>query len=63
VLRLNDVPVSGANKHNLSAMLSGLRRPAAAVPLVGMSYYDPLLGDWLAGGKWRAAALATVPRS
>jgi hypothetical protein len=26
-----------------------------------MSYYDPFLGDWLAGGAPRARALATLP--
>jgi len=35
---------------NLATILAGLRSASHAhVPIVGMNYYDPLLGDWLAG--------------
>jgi lysophospholipase L1-like esterase len=45
---------------NLSTMLSGLRAAAPSVPLVGMTYYDPFLGDWLAGGEARTLALDSL---
>jgi hypothetical protein len=45
---------------NLSTMLSGLRAAAPSVPLIGMSYYDPFLGDWLAGGTARTLALDSL---
>lgn len=48
-------------KRNLTMMLAGLRAAAPDVPLVGMSYYDPFLGDWLGGGPLRAFALGTLP--
>jgi lysophospholipase L1-like esterase len=47
-------------KRNLTRMLRGLRAAAPRVPVVGMSYYDPLLGEWLAGGTLRELALTTV---
>jgi lysophospholipase L1-like esterase len=45
---------------NLSTMLSGLRAAAPSVPLIGMTYYDPFLGDWLAGGAARTLALDSL---
>jgi lysophospholipase L1-like esterase len=46
---------------NLTTMLRGLRRSAPRVPVIGMTYYDPYLGYWLAGGDYRDLALSTVP--
>jgi hypothetical protein len=48
-------------RRNLRGMLRGLRAAAHAVPIYGMTYYDPLLGNWLAGGAPRTRALATLP--
>jgi hypothetical protein len=48
-------------RRNLSKMLRGLRTVAHGAPIYGMTYYDPFLGDWLAGGTPRARALATLP--
>jgi hypothetical protein len=47
-------------KHNLGAMLAGLRRAAPGVRIIGMTYYNPFLGYWLAGGALRSFALSTV---
>jgi len=47
--------------HNLTKMLSGLKAAAPSVPLIGMNYYDPFLGDWLAGGAVRTLALGSLP--
>lgn len=47
-------------RHNLKTMLSGLHKAASGVPVIGMSYYNPFLGDWLAGGPFRSFALSTV---
>ncbi len=43
---------------NLTRMLRGLRAAAPGVPIIGMTYYNPLLGNWLAGGTIRATVLA-----
>jgi lysophospholipase L1-like esterase len=48
-------------KRNIRTMLRGLHRSAPRVPVVGMTYYDPYLGYWLAGGSYRDLALSTVP--
>ena len=48
-------------KRNLGTMLAGLRAAAPHVPLVGMTYYNPFLGDWLAGEPARSLTLATTP--
>jgi lysophospholipase L1-like esterase len=48
-------------KRNLDTMLTGLRASAPHVPLVGMTYYNPFLGNWLAGEPARSLALATTP--
>ncbi len=46
---------------NLAMMLVGLRAAAApTTPIVGMNYYDPLLGDWLQGSDGEAFARDTV---
>jgi GDSL-like Lipase/Acylhydrolase family len=55
-----EVQARATIKGDLRMILSGLRRAAPGVPLIGMSYYDPLLGDWLAGGALQAFALETV---
>lgn len=46
---------------NLTTMLAGLRAAAPHVPLFGMTYYNPFLGNWLAGGTARALTVATTP--
>jgi lysophospholipase L1-like esterase len=48
-------------KRNLATMLAGIHSAAPHVPLFGMTYYNPLLGNWLAGGPARALTLATTP--
>ena len=55
------VQVRATIRRNLSAMLRGLRAAARGVPIYGMTYYDPFLGDWLGRGAPRAQALATLP--
>jgi lysophospholipase L1-like esterase len=45
---------------NITTMLSGLRAAAPSVPLIGMNYYDPFLGDWLAGGQAETLALDSL---
>jgi GDSL-like Lipase/Acylhydrolase family len=47
-------------KRNIRRMLAGLHAGAPGVPVIGMTYYDPLLGDWLAGGSLRTLAVTTV---
>ncbi len=45
---------------NLTLIMTALRSAAgAATPVVGMNYFDPLLGDWLAGGSERSLAVAS----
>ncbi|HEY1443610.1 MAG TPA: SGNH/GDSL hydrolase family protein [Acidimicrobiales bacterium] len=46
---------------NISMILHGLHGAAPLAPVFGMTYYDPFLGDWLAGGTTRAQALDTIP--
>ena len=48
-------------KRNLGKMLAGLRAAAPHVPLFGMTYYNPFLGNWLASGPARSLTLATTP--
>ena len=45
---------------NLTTMLTGLRAAAPSVRIIGMNYYDPYLGDWLAGGTARSLALGSL---
>ena len=47
-------------KRNLAKMLAGLRGVAPKVRIIGMTYYNPFLGYWLAGGAFRSFALSTV---
>ena len=47
-------------KHNLARMLTGLHGAAPGVRIIGMTYYNPFLGYWLAGGAFRSFALSTV---
>jgi lysophospholipase L1-like esterase len=47
---------------NLMTIINGLRSAAGpTTPIASMTYYDPFLGDWLAGGTVRSLALLTVP--
>jgi lysophospholipase L1-like esterase len=46
---------------NLTSILTQLRQAAPGVPIIGMNYFDPFLGDWLAGGAAQTEALATIP--
>jgi len=46
---------------NLDTILNGLRQAAGpSARIVGMTYYDPFLGDWLVGGADRTAAVGSV---
>ncbi|HLX87023.1 MAG TPA: hypothetical protein VKR22_00975, partial [Acidimicrobiales bacterium] len=46
---------------NLDFILTGIRQAAGpTVPIVGMNYYDPFLGDWLAGGAVQVEANLSV---
>jgi hypothetical protein len=46
---------------NITTILGGLHEAAPGVPVFGMTYYDPFLGNWLAGGATQTASLATIP--
>jgi hypothetical protein len=48
-------------KQNLTRILAGVRDAAPGVRIIGMTYYNPFLGYWLAGGVFRSFALSTVP--
>jgi lysophospholipase L1-like esterase len=41
---------------NLETILTGLRTAGGALPIVGMTYYDPFLAYWLQGGDGQTAA-------
>ena len=45
---------------NLKSILTQLQQAAPSVPIIAMNYFDPFLGDWLAGGATQATALQTV---
>jgi hypothetical protein len=46
---------------NLNTILSGLRTAAGpTVPIFGMNYFNPFLGDWVAGGSEQAFAVGSV---
>ncbi|MGO9198324.1 MAG: SGNH/GDSL hydrolase family protein [Acidimicrobiales bacterium] len=46
---------------NLATILDGLRQAAgSALPIVGMTYYDPFIGNWLGGGNDRTTAVQSV---
>jgi lysophospholipase L1-like esterase len=47
-------------EQNIATMLAGLHAAAPGTPIFGMTYYDPFLGDWLAGGTTQSQALATI---
>lgn len=47
-------------EQNITTILDGLHGAAPDVPVFGMTYYDPFLGDWLAGGSTQAVALSTI---
>jgi lysophospholipase L1-like esterase len=46
---------------NIRAMLRGFARAAPHTPVIGMTYFNPYLGHWLAGGFYRQLALSTMP--
>ncbi|MHB8220920.1 MAG: SGNH/GDSL hydrolase family protein, partial [Acidimicrobiales bacterium] len=47
---------------NLQTILTGLRQAAGPeVRFVGMTYYNPYLGNWLGGGSNRVSAVASTP--
>jgi lysophospholipase L1-like esterase len=50
-------------EQNIATMLAGLHTAAPGTPIFGMTYYDPFLGDWLAGGTTQSQALATIPET
>ena len=45
---------------NLKSILTQLHQVAPSVPIIGMNYFDPFLGDWLAGGAAQTTAVQTV---
>jgi lysophospholipase L1-like esterase len=45
---------------NLPVILSGLRSAGGTTPIVGMSYYDPFLAEWLLGGSGETLAEQSV---
>lgn len=45
---------------NLPVILSGLRSAGGSTPIVGMSYYDPFLADWLEGSSGQTLAKESV---
>lgn len=46
---------------NLGIILSQLRQAAGpTAPIIGMNYFDPFLGDWLAGGSTQTEADLSV---
>ena len=47
---------------NLKAILAGLHGAAPHVRILGMTYFDPVLGLWLSGGSLRQQALSTIPQ-
>ncbi len=46
---------------NLPQIVGGLRAVSSTVPIVGLTYYDPYLADWLNGAGGQQAARASVP--
>lgn len=46
-------------KTNMQTILAGLRSAGGNVPMVGMSYYDPFLADYLTGSSGQQAAFAS----
>ena len=48
-------------EQNITTILAGLHSAAPNTPVFGMTYYDPFLGNWLAGGAAQSQALATIP--
>src|SRR5215472_11864999 len=51
------LPIATAN---LDAILTALRTSGGAVPIVGLTYYDPVLAYWLQGGAGQTAAHDSV---
>ncbi len=47
--------------NNITMMLAGFRAVAPSTPVYSMSYYDPFLGDWFAGGQTASDTLAGIP--
>ena len=46
---------------NLPLIVGGLRAASSTVPIVGMTYYDPYLEDWLNGTSGEQEARMSVP--
>jgi len=47
-------------KTNMQTILGGLRAAGGNVPMVGMSYYDPFLADYLNGSSGQQTAFASL---
>ena len=47
---------------NLPIIMSGLRAAGGSLPIVGMSYYDPLLAAWYSGAWFHGPASETTAR-
>jgi lysophospholipase L1-like esterase len=47
-------------KTNMQTILGGLRAAGGNVPMVGMSYYDPFLADYLTGTSGQQAAFSSL---
>ncbi len=45
---------------NMPVILNGLRAAGGSVPIVGMTYYDPILAFWLQGAAGQQTALQSV---
>ena len=50
----------GVIETNLAQILSGLRSAGGAVPIFGMTYYDPFLAYWVAGDQSAAQQSETL---
>jgi lysophospholipase L1-like esterase len=50
----------GQVQANMSVILGGLRAAGGNVPIIGMSYYDPLLAFWLRGSDGQQTAVQSV---
>jgi lysophospholipase L1-like esterase len=52
------IPVA---EQNLTSVLAGLRLAGYRGTIIGMTYYDPVLADWLTGTAGQQLAQASVP--
>jgi len=53
-------PVLNHVATNMQTILSGLRNAGGNLPIVGMLYYDPVLGDYLNGSAGQTQALESI---